>query len=260
MIFEQELVFAKDIAYQAGDIMRKHYRSEDIAKNKSDGSAVTVADIAINQLVIDESKKVFPSFGVLGEEQSYESDRDNLWVCDPIDGTVSYINHVPTSMFSLAYVKDGESVIGVCYNPWTDELYHATMNGGAYRNNEKISVAKRPCSVDGEKLVIGNCHITDDFNGWRSPSHIPGYVCSANGIVFKLCLVAEGSINGQIFEPSHPHDVAAAVCIIKEAGGVVTDLDGNQSQRYDRQTNGCIVSDGIAHDALLKLVNESRNL
>jgi myo-inositol-1(or 4)-monophosphatase len=258
MRLEKELNFAKDIAYQAGDIMRKYYRDSDIAKNKPDGSAVTVADISINQLLIDESKKAFPGFGVLGEEQSYESERDNLWICDPIDGTVSYINHVPTSMFSLAYVSDGEPVVGVCYNPWTDDLYYAHKNGGAYRNNEKISVAKHPCSVDKKKLVIGNCQITDEFNGWKKPANIPGYVCPVNGIVFKLCLVAEGSINGQIFEPNHPHDVAGAVCIAKEAGAVVTDLDGNLNQRYDTRTNGCVMSDGLCHDALLRFIADSR--
>ncbi len=259
MAYENELNFAKELAEVAGNTMKKYYRTPDISSSKEDGSPVTKADLEINRILIDKVKETFPTHGVLGEEESYKPDRSDLWVCDPIDGTMSYINHVPTSMFSLAFVVDGNPVIGVAFNPWVDDIYIASEGMGAYRNGEKIFVAKSPMSVDQQVNVIGSCHITEQVDNWKRPDYIPGFVHHCHGIVFKLCMVAEGSFNGQVFEPGNAHDVAATACIIREAGGKVTDLDGNE-QKYSQQTNGFVASDGLMHDALITMVKDSRAL
>jgi myo-inositol-1(or 4)-monophosphatase len=101
--YEKELRFATDLAQEAGAIMDRYFRAEDIGTElKQDLTPVTVADTTINDLVIDRVQQSYPEHGVLGEENSYEPTRDRIWVVDPIDGTVPFSLGIPTSTFSLA--------------------------------------------------------------------------------------------------------------------------------------------------------------
>jgi fructose-1,6-bisphosphatase/inositol monophosphatase family enzyme len=254
MQYTKELAFAKKMASEAGEIMRKYYRRNQQVLFKKDHSPVTIADRTINNHLIEWVKKEFPDHGVLGEESSWEPTRNNVWVCDPIDGTVAYILHLPTSMFSVALVIDGQPVVAVALNPWTDELYWAVKDGGAWRNSEKINVS--------QKKWEAGIHLAGSSGGNKEPvdkkrkdlESKQFYVSNVHGTVFKGCLIAEGSLEARSFMHSGAHDVAAIKLIIEEAGGKVTDLDGND-QRYDRPVNGCVMSNGLVHDEFLALVH-----
>lgn len=253
MEYAKELEFAKKIAGEAGLIMQKYYRADQQVEMKSDHTPVTIADKAVNQLVINRVKVEFPNYGVLGEELSYESEREKLWVCDPIDGTVGYIIHVPTSMFSLALVMDGIPQVAVAFNPWTGELYSAIKGQGAFRDRQPIKVSSKPWGA--------GVHIAGSSSGKDEPADKARqellkeriYVAGFIGTVFKGCLIAEGSIEGRTYMHRGAHDLAAVALLIKEAGGKVTDLNGNE-QRYDRPINGAVMSNGLIHEQLLELV------
>lgn len=253
-MYEAELTFAKDLAYKAGSIMQE-YSSPDLAvESKSDSSPVTAADQAINDLVISEVAKHFPEHGVIGEEASNHNNEEYVWVCDPIDGTISFINHIPTSVFTLALVKDGQPIVCVTLNPWTNELYTASKGGGAYCNDQKISVSGR--SLDGATIAVSGSintenvqHIAALTESLKGKAHVVSLVSS----IFKGCLIAGGYIEGYIFRYSGAHDVASTKLLVEEAGGKVTDLSGNE-QRYDRPINGAVISNGAIHEELLKLV------
>jgi fructose-1,6-bisphosphatase/inositol monophosphatase family enzyme len=254
---KEYLKFAKEMAKMAADTMYKYYRAnERTITHKADKSVVTIADMEINHRLIEEVQKRFPKHGVLGEEESYKKERNQLWVCDPIDGTASFVHHVPTSTFSLAYVEDGEPLLGLAYNPWTKDMYWATKGQGAFRNGQRLEIATASCNPDGREAMSA-CMLTEGDRGWPRMETPKFKVVPGHGMVFKCCLVAEGSTNGQIFEGDTTHDVAAVACIIKEAGGKVTDIDGNE-QRYDRPVNGFIGSDGRVHDELIELVKQAR--
>ena len=116
MSYEKELDFAKALALEAGEIMRKYFRSDRLGTvQKDDLTPLTVADTAINDLVIERVQHEFPEHGVLGEEASYEPNRQWIWVVDPIDGTSPYSCGIPISTFSLALVnkKDGQPYVSV---------------------------------------------------------------------------------------------------------------------------------------------------
>ena len=257
MNYETELEFAKNMAQKAGDIMKKYYRSDQHVEIKSDHTPVTVADKEINHLLIEQVKSVFPEHGVLGEEEKWESDRNQLWVCDPIDGTVPYILHIPTSVFSLAFVVDGRPVVAVVYNPWTDELYEAVIGGGAKQNNNPIHTS----SKNWGKGVHISTPLTLE-GGLVSPEQAKElyekgiYVNSIYGLVHGCMTVAEGAIEARLFNHNTPHDIAAAKLIVEEAGGKVTDLDGNE-QCYDQPIKGAIVSNGLVHSEILNLISQS---
>ncbi|MBU6501056.1 MAG: hypothetical protein KGJ89_02930 [Patescibacteria group bacterium] len=110
--YTKELFAAKDIAKEAGVIMRKYFDEDQHIEIKKDNTQVTIADKLINSLVIQRLAKAFPSDGVIGEEESTaEYGGGRKWFCDPIDGTAAYIWGVPTAMFSLGLVLDGRPVI-----------------------------------------------------------------------------------------------------------------------------------------------------
>jgi myo-inositol-1(or 4)-monophosphatase len=255
--YDVELTFAKELAYEAGEIMKKYYRGDQQVEIKKDESPVTIADKTVNNLVIEYVQSKFPDDGVLGEEASWEPRRKRLWVCDPIDGTVAYIMRIPTSMFSLALVEDGRPIVAVTYNPWTDELYSAVIRQGAYRNEQKIFVSDK-------KWGPGVCIAASNGSPVNNPMYKDSLkeqnikVVDFQGGVCKGCLIAEGAIEARIFMHNGAHDIAAVKLIIEEAGGKVTDLEGNE-QRYDRPINGAIMSNSLIHDKLLELYANSRH-
>lgn len=256
MDYHKELEFAKSMAHDAGKIMKKYYRIDQGVEIKSNSTPLTLADTEVNDTLIDRVKSEFPEYGVLGEESSWNEERENLWVCDPIDGTVGYILHIPTSAFSLALVIDGVVKVAVAYNPWVDEMYHAVIGEGAFLNDAPIKVSSKQW---GEYIHIANSSGGHDI--FRDEELIKKlaaekvFINSSPGIVYHGCLIAAGYIEARTFTYHTAHDIAAVKLLIEEAGGRVTDIDGKE-QRYDRKLNGAIMSNGLIHDKLVEVVGE----
>lgn len=255
----QYLEFAKAVALEAGDVMRKYYRADQQIEIKADQSPVTVADKAVNTLLINKVKNIYSEHGVLGEEESWQPEKEMLWVCDPIDGTKAFILQIPVSMFSLALVINGEPIIAVAYNPFTNELFSAIKNEGAFLNSKLIHVSTRKWG-EGTKLVRSDSE--------RAPNHLLGDLSvidslkteniitnACPGAVFRGCNIAAGSFDGGIFYGDTAHDIAAVKLIIEEAGGIVTDMAGND-QPYNKAINGAVMSNGLIHERLVQKLQE----
>ena len=133
------LDFAKEFSYLAGKIMLKYFKENNEINYKLDKTIVTKADTEINELLIEEVKKKFPNHSVDGEESKFGSSK-YVWICDPVDGTAMYARHIPVAVFSLALVIDGIPVLGVVYDPFTNNLYSAVKGNGAYINEQLIKV------------------------------------------------------------------------------------------------------------------------
>jgi len=258
MTFDTELAFAKELAYEAGDIMKKYFRVDQQVEIKDDNTPVTIADKTVNDVVIEKIQAAFPNDGVMGEEASWHTGSERLWVCDPIDGTIGYTMRIPTSMFSLALVIDGKPVLAVAYNPRVDELYHAVLGGGAYMNNQPIKVSSKAWSEGTRITTSSHEGIFRNKELLLTLKDQGVYVHALLGLVHQGCLIAEGGIEGRIFLYNGAHDIAAVKLIIEEAGGKVTDLDGNE-QRYDQPINGAVMSNGLIHDKLLEIYANFRN-
>ncbi len=257
MDYKKELEFAKSMAADAGKVMKKYYRIDQGVEIKSNATPLTLADTEVNDTLIERVKNEFPEYGVLGEEASWNETREKLWVCDPIDGTVGYILHIPTSAFSLALVIEGVVKVSVIYNPWVDELYHSVIGGGAFLNNKSIKVSDKKW---GEYAHIANSSgghdIFRDEELVKKLAAEKVFINSSPGIVYHGCLIAAGYIEGRTFTYHTAHDIAAVKLLIEEAGGKVTDIEGNE-QRYDQKINGAIMSNGLIHDELVKIVAEA---
>ena len=255
--YEQYLEFAKDIAKEAGNIMKKYFARKDISSYKGDKTIVTFADKEINSYLIEKVKTQFPNHCVDGEEEKF-GESNYVWVCDPVDGTAMYARSIPVAVFSLALVVDGVSMVGVIYDPFTDNLYTAIKGQGAYQNGEQINV--NDYTLDDIKTV---CHcdmwssaeynIIKVFEELRKKTSLNDI-----GSIARACVcVASGEYSLAIFTGTeHKNcDIAAAKVIVEEAGGKVTDLFGNE-QRYDTSIKGALISNGKVHDEVIEIIKE----
>jgi len=250
-----ELDFAISIAKEAGALMRKNFKMDRKIEFKDDNTEITETDLAINDLVLKKIREHYPEHNLLAEEESdMQRKTDFVWVCDPIDGTLAFARGIPTSTFSLALTRNGESILGVVYDPFMDRLYYAEKGKGAYLNDKKINVSKQnklsesmitliswknaPFRVEGlyPKLIKQGVHILD-----------------FGSAVYDGCLVASGKFEALIFPQKKPHDSVALKIIIEEAGGKVTSLFG-KDQKYNGEISGLLASNGLIHEELVSLI------
>ncbi len=254
---EQYLEFAKSIAQEAGKIMLKYFYEDNGSSYKADQTIVTKADTEINKYLVAAVKEKFPNHSVDGEEEQFGKS-NYVWVCDPIDGTAMYARGLPVSVFSLALVIDGKVQVGVIYDPFTDNLYSAIKGEGAYRNNQRINVSD--IYLDDMKSVAhfdmwhkAEYNVCDVINELGKKTYFVGI----GSIIRASTLVASGDFTLAIF-PGTIHkncDIAAVKVIVEEAGGIVTDLFGNE-QRYDQDINGAIISNGKVHKEVVETINK----
>jgi fructose-1,6-bisphosphatase/inositol monophosphatase family enzyme len=262
IIFMNEyLKFAETIARNAGDIIKGNFKAGMKKEWKSDNSPVTETDLKVNTLLLKEVKKHFPDHRVLAEEESMmEGDGEFVWVCDPVDGTIPFSHGIPICTFSLALTRNGESILGVVYEPFQNRMFTAFKGGGAFLNGEKIHVS----SSNQLRGTAGEYEMYESaqFDVSKLGSHLEMNegvklmkLCS---IVYPSMLVAMGELAFTIFPGVTAHDGAAVKIIVEEAGGKVTSLYG-EDQRYDAPLQGFIASNGILHDELLSLVRSMVN-
>ena len=209
-------------------------------------------------MVIDQISRKYPDHSILSEEGSkLRNNADYTWVCDPIDGTIPFSHSVPTCMFSLALVTDGKPIVAATFDPFLDRMFTAIKGHGAFLNNKKIHVSNE---LFNQHSIIGN-------GLWhKSPYPIDHVINTINikynsicmnleSIVYMGMLVGLGEFVATIYSSIYAHDVAAIKLIVEEAGGLVTDIKGND-QRYDQNIQGAIISNGVVHDELIRLVHE----
>ena len=197
---------------------------------KADRTPLTVADTNINKLVIERVRETFPDHGVLGEEASYEPNREQLWVVDPIDGTSPYSCGIPISTFSLALVArtDGQPHVAVTYDPYLDELMFAVKRAGAFRGTQRLKTSQAA-------ELAGN-YVSAGSGLWSHPPtvDIGGLVVQLNAAdvrgfnfisaVYSARHVARGNFVAGFLLYGSPWASAAVALLVSEAGGMATDI------------------------------------
>ncbi len=247
--------FAETLARDAGVIMLRYFNADDKSvETKDNETPVTIADQLINRLVIDRVAETFPEHGVLAEEGSSHEDRDQLWVCDPIDGTKGFIQRIPTALFSIAYVVHGQPKVAVIYDPFQDKLFSAVSGLGATLGGRPLQVSP---TADLNQASIG---ITTGYKDIKERTALFDAFLQKGvnqvivpGNVFKGSLVMQGTIDAYVFPGKSAHDIAAVKLLVEEAGGRVTDLRGEE-QLYNGEIYGAIVSNGHLHEQVVQLV------
>lgn len=252
------LAFALRIARHGGDLAHAAQRTfadtdSQVQTKDSIRDVVTEIDQRVEAELTSEIRHCYPEHGIYGEETGqYQSDREYCWVLDPIDGTASYIHQQPTFTLSLALQWRGETIIGVVYAPALGEMYQACQGGGAFCNDRRIRVTRHAQLEEAMASTGFSCLRA----GWKS-NNLPYFNAIApvvrcirrfGSAALDLCYVASGREDAFWELNLALYDYAAGLLLVREAGGVCTDLLGGDQIK----TQGLLATNGVLHQRMLE--------
>ena len=227
------LDFAVEVAWRAGRATYAQYQTGVATETKPDNSPVTAADRAAERIVRDLITARFPDDGILGEEFGAErGGAARRWIVDPIDGTRTFVRGVPLYGVLLALEEEGESVLGVIHFPALDETVYAARGSGCWWNGRRARVSETSALGDAFALTTDaeNIHAAGRGAGWDVlRTRVAGW--RTWGDCYGYALVATGRADIMLDPVMSLWDSAALAPIIQEAGGVMTDWDGNAGYR-----------------------------
>lgn len=225
---DQALAVAKQAAAAAAQVIAKHYRRGGLVERKADATPVTVADREAELAIKAVLREHFPSHACFGEEFGRDGASVFTWLIDPIDGTRSFVRGYPFFSTQIALMYGGEVVLGVSSASQFCELAWARRSGGAFLNGERIAVSLAD-RIEHAHVSLGNLKTMAGDPRWlklaalvRHAERVRGY-----GDFYHYHLLARGAIDAVIESDVHILDVAALSLLVTEAGGVITDLDGD---------------------------------
>ena len=188
---------------------------------KGPADFVTNADLKAEKIIIEELKKAKPSYSIISEESGVENnkDKDNTWIIDPIDGTVNFLHGIPHFAISIALKSNNEIISGLIFDPIKDEIFYAEKNNGAFFNNHRIRVSKKN-EIDDCLFATGGKFKNDPDLPYRKSG------CAA----LDMAYVASGRYDGYFQNNLHLWDIAAGIILVKEAGGIVNEIDLSENK------------------------------
>ncbi len=177
---------------------------------------VTNSDLKTEKIIIDELKRAKPNFSIISEENGVENNKDkkNTWIIDPIDGTVNFLHGIPHFAISIALKSGHEIISGLIFDPIKDEIFYAEKSNGAFFNNQRIRVSKKN-EINDCLFVTGGKLKTEPNIPYRKSG------CAA----LDMAYVASGRYDGYFQKNLNIWDVAAGILLVKEAGGLVNEID-----------------------------------
>ncbi|MDA0993778.1 MAG: inositol monophosphatase family protein, partial [Proteobacteria bacterium] len=191
------------------------------------------ADYAAEKAVIETILKHYPDHAILAEESGQTGESDYVWIIDPLDGTTNYLHRFPVYCVSVALAHNGRLEHGAVYDPLRQEFFTATRGQGAQLEGHKIRVSGR---IDLERALIGTGFPYRDSNEAFEPymNMLVSAMKNTTGIrragsaALDLCYVAAGRLDAYWETGLKPWDLAAGTLIVREAGGIVSGLDGSE--------------------------------
>ena len=183
---------------------------------KGPSNFVSNADTKAEKIIIEELMKAKKNYSIISEEDGSKinSDSENVWIIDPIDGTSNFLHGIPHFAISIALKSNNEIISGLIYDPIKDEMFYAEKNSGAFLNNQRIKVSKKKEIEDCLFATGGKEKVISDFITRKTGS-----------AALDMAYVAAGRYDGYFQNNLNLWDVAAGIIIIKEAGGIVNEIN-----------------------------------
>jgi myo-inositol-1(or 4)-monophosphatase len=245
--------FAESMAYNCGAIVKNYFRKEIAIETKSDLTPLTIADRKAEECMREQIMKEFPQHGIIGEEfGSYKTDAEYKWILDPIDGTKSFLCGTVSFGTLVALVKQGKPLLGLFYQPVLDEMMIGD-NKETVLNGEKVRV--RSCKKVEEAVLITTDHrsIANYQDAGRFQKLIDRVKLYRNwGDCYGYYLLASGFVDIMIDPVISPWDSLPVIPIVRGAGGVITDYQGNDPVTGQ----SLIASVPEIHEEIVKILNE----
>ncbi len=261
MNYDLFLKTAVDLALQAGEIIRNNFGEDfDRGFKSCPSDLVTEVDRQSEELITLGLQKAFPEHVIIGEEneKAPETGRNSFtWYVDPLDGTTNFVYGIPFCSVSIGLCRQDRVLAGVVYDPFRRECFTASAGCGAFLNGRPVQVDKLRQTLPESLLVTGypaNKSFSERLN--RIDYHRIIHRCSnlraLGSAALELAYVACGRLTGFWENTLMPWDVAAGSLMVEEAGGRVTDVDGNKLVLEPYLS--IAASNGLIHDELLKFL------
>jgi myo-inositol-1(or 4)-monophosphatase len=239
------------IAREAGALLMEFFRRRIGYEYKGDVDLVTEADRASEKLIVARLMERWPDYGLVGEEGARaESAGEYRWYVDPLDGTTNFAHGFPVFCISIGLVKNEEPVAGVLYDPTRDELFAAEKGKGATLNG-------KPIHVSGTKNLLESLlatgfpshkrHKNPNIHFYHELTLRSHGIRRAGSAALDLACVACGRYDGFWEFNLNPWDTTAGVLLVREAGGIVSRVDGSPWRLDSKET---LASNGIIHEQL----------
>lgn len=245
------------IAREAGALLKARPKSLEISY-KGAIDLLTEADRRSEELIFTRLKASFPDHEILCEEGSCTGGSSGFrWIVDPLDGTTNYAHNFPVYSVSIALEERGEVVLGVVYNPVSDELFSAEKGRGAFLNGSGIRVSS-VSRLDKSLLATGFPYSIREnpgrvFERFRAFTMASQAIRRPGSASLDLCFLAAGWVDGFWEENLKPWDVAAGSLMVREAGGTITLFDGSPFNINSREI---LASNRKIHYEMLKILRE----
>lgn len=238
LLANNAIIWAKEV----GKIHLSYFRSDrlNIETKSNIHDVVTVVDKESEAYLLSRIAEVYPSHSVLGEESgNHQKEGEYTWVVDPLDGTNNFSQGLPIFTVSIGIQYKGETLIGVVYAPYFDELYTAIKGKGSFMNGQKIQVSAKD-ALNVSVLATGFPY-DKDVNPDNNVNNVGRILPQVRGLrrmgsaAYDLCCVAAGWLDGYWEFNLQPWDVCAGILIVEEAGGVT---------KHFRQDRGIAIACG----------------
>ena len=199
---------------------------------------VTKTDKHVEMIIIEELSKIKKGYSFLSEEvgKINNKDKENIWIIDPIDGTINFLHGIPHFAISIALQSDGQIISGLIFDPIKDEMYYSEKNKGAFLNNQRLRVSK--------KSSLDDCLFSSNHEGVKFSDL--NMRCSGSAAL-DLAYVASGRLDGYFHNKINLWDIAAGVLMVEEAGGIVNDLN-----KFTTNNINIRASSGAINDKMLE--------
>ena len=201
---------------------------------KGPSDFVSNADLKAEKIIIEELKKARPYYSIISEEDGSEKNKDknNTWIIDPIDGTTNFLHGIPHFAISIALKSNDEIVSGLIFDPIKDEMFYAEKDNGAFFNNQRIRVSK--------KKEINSCLFA---TGGHSKDKIDLPTRRSGSAALDIAYVASGRYDGYFQNDLNLWDIAAGIIILKEAGGMINEIDLSKNNKIKIRASSMAIND-----------------
>lgn len=251
----------KATAESAADFIRAELykvKKEQII-TKELNSLVSYVDKTAEDIIVKQLSEIIPEAGFITEEDTVDqTDREYVWIIDPLDGTSNFLHKIPHFAVSIALRHGDDTVLGVVYDVMRSECFSAIRGRGAYMNEHKITVSP-VTSLSNAMMATGFPYassydfkpLVDTLQYWFQ--HARG-IRRFGAAALDLCFVAAGRIDAYYESKLHIWDIAAGVIIVQEAGGIVSDYFGGDTYKEGTQI---VATNANLHDKVISVLSEN---
>ncbi len=248
---------AADIAREAGALLSGFFEKRVAFELKGESDLVTEADRASERLIVERLRTHFPTHNIVAEEGGgHTSTSEYRWYVDPLDGTTNFAHSFPVYNVTLGLEHRGEMIAGVIFDPTRNEMFTTELGGGAYLNNRRIHVSKA-ARLEDSLIATGfpskKRHQNINIHFYYHLAMITHGVRRAGAAAIDLAYVASGRLDAFWEFQLNPWDMAAGILLVKEAGGLCSDMKGGPSSLHGPHL---LADNGLIHHQLVGVFGE----